>query len=450
MIFSVKNDLSDDRKGWRRKLKDQNKISKGTYVIKTAKNNTNNMEMCHICANCPDRSLCENRTNIQKMKKCIKCKDCVNGENCDKFYINLQHRVTITVGRDNFGKPIHKIFSANTEDEALYKALQYKKDLDRGIITDTIKTNKTICEIGREIETKKQQTGEIKPSSYIRNIDVIEKFEKEEWGNRAIHLVKKDEIENYFEEMRIYSNSSIKKAFNVLKKVYQVAYNRNYISRNFFEGEDAIKLPKSLKEDKGIKALSMEEEKQFISFITSNNCLYRHIFLLALYTGMRIGEIVVLTKEDIDLKNRIIHISKSISTDLNKNFIIGTTKTGNGRRKIVMNDNAYAVLNDALECMYPNERNLVFCRENGDLINRSMVNAELRRICVKMGMKKFSMHAFRHTFATRCVEAGLNFKAIQGFLGHSNITTTLDIYADLQDDFKRNEMMKYEKYMKEG
>jgi len=449
MIFSVKKDISNDREGWRRNLKEAPKITKGSYIVKLPKPNCDNSNICSICQNCKNKSFCENRMNTSKMLKCSQCKNCTECDNCDRFYKNEQFRVVITIGRDDKGKAIRKAFASSSEDEALFKALQYKKDIENGVISEVIKTEKSICEIGRENENKKQKSGEIKDSSYLRNICVIEKFEKTEWGNKPITKVKKEEIIKYFDNLRLCSNSTMTKEFNVLRKIYKIAMDRHYIKKNLFEGEDGIKLPKSFKEDKEICALSKDEEQLFIQYITNNHCLYRHIFLLALYTGMRIGEIVVLTIDDLDFKRRIININKSISTDINKNFIIGTTKTGNGRRKIIMNDDAYAILKDALECMYPNERNLIFCRENGDLVNRSMVNAELRRICEKMGIKKFSMHAFRHTFATRCVEAGLNFKAIQGFLGHSNITTTLDIYADFQDDFKREEMLKYERYMKE-
>ena len=96
--------------------------------------------------------------------------------------------------------------------------------------------------------------------------------------------------------------------------------------------------------------------------------------------------------------------------------------------------------------MIPNDKNLLFCKEDGSIINRSMTNSELRRICEKLKIKKISLHALRHTFATRCVEAGINLKAIQGFLGHADIQTTMNIYAEAQDDFKRNEMAKFDRY----
>ena len=161
---------------------------------------------------------------------------------------------------------------------------------------------------------------------------------------------------------------------------------------------------------------------------------------------MRIGEIVALTVDDINFKGNYIDINKTVTLDVKGNEKIGSTKTSNGRRKIVINKLVKPILQEAIKDRNKSEQNLIFCRENGSLMCRKVINAELSRICKKIGLPRISMHALRHTFATRCVESGMNFKALQGFMGHADIQTTLDTYADLQDDFKVKEMKKLDKY----
>ena len=93
--FIEKYDLTDDRKGWRRKLKDVQKLQKGQYVVKQERKNASDKPMCPTCANCQHREFCKNRQDTKLMRKCEDCKNCINKEECDKFYISLQYKSTV-------------------------------------------------------------------------------------------------------------------------------------------------------------------------------------------------------------------------------------------------------------------------------------------------------------------------------------------------------------------
>ena len=116
----------------------------GTYIIKTEKKNSE-LSMCPICKKCKDKSVCQNRKNKRSMNNCDKCRKCKNADKCDKFYINEQHKATLTIGKDiETGEVIRKTFTAKTQEEALDKMYKYKLDMKKaGKSIDLKKTEKT-------------------------------------------------------------------------------------------------------------------------------------------------------------------------------------------------------------------------------------------------------------------------------------------------------------------
>ena len=103
----------------------------GTYIIKSEKKNSD-LPMCPICKKCKDKSICSNRKSKKEMNKCEKCKNCKDSEKCDKFYINEQHKATLTIAKDaTTGASIRKTFTGSTEEEALDKMYKYKLEMKK-------------------------------------------------------------------------------------------------------------------------------------------------------------------------------------------------------------------------------------------------------------------------------------------------------------------------------
>ena len=86
----------------------------------------------------------------------------------------------------------------------------------------------------------------------------------------------------------------------------------------------------------------------------------------------------------------------------------------------------------------------IFVNRNGVLTKNTTYDSHIRKIAAKAGIETFSMHTFRHTFATRCIEAGMKPKTLQQILGHSNINITMNLYVHVTDDEKKREMKKFE------
>ena len=93
-------------------------------------------------------------------------------------------------------------------------------------------------------------------------------------------------------------------------------------------------------------------------------------------------------------------------------------------------------------------KDTVFLRDDGRPANNTELDIELYTVCRKNGFQRISMHLLRHTFATRCAEAGMIAKTLQMILGHSNIVTTMNIYVHATEDQKKKEMSMVEQALK--
>ena len=114
-----------------------------TYINKRPKKKRTS-KMCVNCSNCNDRKICKDRKDTSCMKKCEICNNCTDKEHCDVFNFQIEHKVTIPIGRDEeTGKIIRKSFSAQTESEAIYRAVQYQKTMVHSAVD--------LCQVFRHI-----------------------------------------------------------------------------------------------------------------------------------------------------------------------------------------------------------------------------------------------------------------------------------------------------------
>ena len=341
----------------------------GTYIIKAEKKDSD-LPICPTCKKCKDRSICKNRKNKKEMNKCDKCKNCSNSEKCDKFYIHKQSKATLTIGKDiETGELIRKTFTATTEDEALDKMYKYKLDMKKaGNSIDLKKTEKTIAIFAQEIEDSKYRMGKTKANAYNTNMSTLERIKKCKFANIPIKKVTKEQIENFLQDERTKSNSTIKKDYRMLKYVFEYANHNLYISTNFFEGINKIERPKSLKEDKDVVALTLSEQTQIENYLETHNCKHKNIILLCLYTGIRIGEALALNyDEDINLENKMLSISRTLTKDRNKKTIIGPTKTKNGKRNLEITELTEDIIQDSLNNKIENKNKVLYCQDNKKL-----------------------------------------------------------------------------------
>lgn len=392
-------------------------ITVGTYISRKSKNNKEK----NVCANCEINAKIQRSKNIDKEKEYDLCKG------CEKCYVSKSCKALLTIGRDQTtGKTNRKTFVANTEEQALAEALQYKLDLDKNggprIIT---KSNKTLVELLNPCINEQFMLNKIDKSTLKRKKDTLKQISKASFANKPIAKVTREEVVSYLSSLSKYSESTIKQNYELLCMGFGEAEYQKIIQENFMAGYKRIIKPKSEYVSHKRKSLTIQEERKLVDYLMNvsyEKCSYKYLLLWQLTTGMRIGETLVLDyKNDISLSANKVDIKRTQTKDENGNIIIGeTTKTDNGRRTLTMNNISKQIMQKALEHKVKNKNNLLFCKKDGTMILENTINSCLKRIALKLGIGIFEepntkgktvkktdvhTHMLRGTFATRCAEA---------------------------------------------
>lgn len=189
------------------------------------------------------------------------------------------------------------------------------------------------------------------------------------------------------------------------------------------------------------RALTKDETNAF--FENCGDSWYELLFRFLLLTGCRIGEAGALQVRDVHREE--VAILRTL-TKTGEGLIIGdSTKTESGRRAIPLSDELREVISQQRKknIVFGNVESItdtIFKTTRGGVLYNGTINNEIRKICRQAGIEGFTAHAFRDTFATRCVESGMNFKTLQTIMGHSDIRMTMNLYAHVMKDTKREEL----------
>ena len=304
---------------------------------------------------------------------------------------------------------------------------------------------------------------------------LYEYFVSDQLGAILISNLKKSDIRsfyNYLAEERHVKVSTIDSIHTVLHQVLQIALDDEYITNN--PSDNALKeLKQSRTEGKKTnKALTLNEQLLFEKFLETSSRYkgWYPVFITMLWTGLRVGEVTGLRWEDIDFENDTINVNHTLvyydtRTQNGVTFAINTPKTKAGERivpllprvkkALLMEKERQTELDITCKSKIDGYTNFIFLNRFGNVFHQGTLNKALKRIvrdcnfAVLDGIIKgevmlpnFSNHTLRHTFTTRMVETGTNMKAMQEILGHSDISTTMNIYAEATKELKEKEMVR--------
>lgn len=194
-------------------------------------------------------------------------------------------------------------------------------------------------------------------------------------------------------------------------------------------------------EKKEMRVLSLDEQKKMVNYLRMDTDIYKLGVLVALYTGIRIGELCALKWEDIDgdsikIRRTMQRLQKMSGTGTE--MFIGTPKTKTSVRTIPIPSFLKEIIDTFRK---PELADAYFlARHSKEVIEPRTMQYRFKRYLKEAGIEKANFHALRHTFATRCVEAGFEIKSLSEILGHANVQTTLNKYVHSSFALKQSNM----------
>ncbi len=345
-------------------------------------------------------------------------------------------------------KRTRKSFDTEEAANQFYEELQYKKGDSIFIKNNGIPLN----ELMKFLVERKYKMKLLAEQQYGKNMKIIDRIEKESIGKKDISEITADEIQDYFNSLTHYSNSYMQKYIMQFSKAFSYAHDKGYIRINPMT--DVYK-PQSVKKDKVIRAMELEEQQALTNYLKSKTIIeepYKNAFLIQMYAGLRIGEVLALQVKDIDLKNNQIHINKTLTRDAEERVIMGnSTKTFSGMRDVPIQGIILEELKAQLEIGKNNFDGQLFIASNGKYADPRSVNNILKRILIQnCDIKDITTHSLRHTFGTRCIESGMTPVVVQRLMGHKDISITLNTYTSILNRFKNSELQKLNSYYLEN
>lgn len=330
------------------------------------------------------------------------------------------------------------------------KALRSKKyELEHGIYSKATRLNMDTW-FEAWITTYRSNC---KPTTIALYRNTYKRYISPEFGKKQLKALKPEQIQKFLNRMaKTYSKSVFGNINFLLYDMLDQAVKNQILVRNpmLYTTRPATK-----KREK-CRALSRPETAAFLA--ATNENYYYDMFRLATLTGLRIGEVTGLQWQDVDLKNKELHVRHTLAWITKTGYFLQEPKSENSRRTVPLPDKAVELLRARKIAQgkhrlsygehwqpLPGLTNLVFTTRYGTPIDGNNLRAEMRRVLAGMKEKGTditwaSFHTLRHTFATRCIEEGMSPKTLQHILGHATLAITMDLYCDVMEETKRTEM----------
>ena len=224
------------------------------------------------------------------------------------------------------------------------------------------------------------------------------------------------------------STKSVKDILIVLKMVMKFGVKKEWMT--YYEWD--IKYPPS-SENKVLDVLSVTNHRKILNHIQSHFTFMGLGIYISLSTGLRIGEICALKWSDINVTDGILTVNRTIERiyiiegeKKHTELVINTPKTKNSCREIPMNKELLGMLKPLKKVV--NDDYYILTNDERPTEPRTYRNY-YKRVMEKLDIPKLKYHGLRHSFATRCIEVGCDYKTVSVLLGHSNISTTLNLYV---------------------
>lgn len=352
-------------------------------------------------------------------------------------------------GVNDKGKPKRKYLYGKTKKEVEQKLRQFENDVE-GYGAALDENNMSVEEwVYKHLFTNLHKT--IKDTTFANYLIVYDTHIKNSWlGEMQLKDVKLNHLQQFFKGKTELSEAYMHRIRIILNGAFKSAMLNNLIRVNPFTG---FKPPKSEKEATKFEVMTKEEQSLYM-----HHARNEPVILTALFTGMRLGELLALRWQNVDLDTKVITVEQSHSRakvyddngDYTTQDLFLDPKSESGVRRIpIPNSLVLELRKHKLASAYKKDKDLVFCTCTGNVYSASNIRRIHRSILKKADLRHIKFHALRHTYATRLLEAGENFKTLQVLLGHADIQTTMNIYAHVTEETKHKAADLQEQLFKE-
>ena len=237
----------------------------------------------------------------------------------------------------------------------------------------------------------------------------------------------------------------------IIREALKHAFRWQLVSRNV---ADAVEPPRFKKKE--MYFITREEVHDFLDEIKSHRDYA--IIYTAIYTGMRQGEILGLTWENVNLVTKTVFVKQQLQYVAGEGYIFKEPKTPKSKRHIPLTTGMLTLLKEIKKEQAQNklllsseydDKNLIFCQENGKPLDATNLTKRFKTLARKNGHPEMRFHDLRHTCATLLLAAGVDPKRVQEILGHESFNTTMDTYGHVLPSMKRDAMDKLSEFMGE-
>lgn len=345
--------------------------------------------------------------------------------------------------KDRFNK-IKYIYGTKLSEVKKELAVAIAENIQFTSIRDDIKLDDWF---NRWIEVYKKKS--VRPNTLREYTHIYNKNISPFLGNRNINSFVKSDIQTLIDKIADdnYKYERQNKIKVILNDMFSRAIEDDLMIKNPAKGV-------KLRADKELKAFALTAEQQIEFLEASKGTFYDNLYNVALNTGLRPGELFALTQEDIHLEERYIDVNKTLVyqkylDDTCKTFHIESPKTKQSYRQVPINSECLKYLEKQFELKNivkrkrPREQNdYLFVTSYNTPLNSQIYSDSIKAIVKQINLARsfdnefpvFSGHTLRHTFATRCFEAGVQAKVVQSYLGHATLKMTMDLYTHVTEE----------------
>lgn len=345
--------------------------------------------------------------------------------------------------KDRYGK-IKYVYGEKLTEVRQQLAIKISENINYTSVRDEIRLDDWF---NRWVDVYKRKS--VRPNTLREYTHIYNKNISPFIGERKINSLVKSDIQNLIDiaDDCGYKYERQNKIKVILSDMFNYAIGDDLMLKN---PTSNVKLHKA-KEIKAF-ALSIEEQRKF--FDVCSGTFYDPLFNVAIQTGLRPGELFALTESDVDFEHGYISVSKTLVYqkylgEEKKTFHIEPPKTKQSNRKVPINSICKEYLTKQIQLKKivskkrPKQQNdFLFVTKYNTPLNSVLYSGAIKAIVDQINLTRsfdapfpeFSGHTFRHTFATRCFDCGIEAKVVQSYLGHASLKMTMDLYTHVTNE----------------